>query len=192
MELLVVIVIIAVLAGLLAPQISEMLNERDRLKTMELMTKLQTAISSFETEYNRLPVDAASSASGEDTEVLTDGSTPLVDTLMGLPPEDGGANWNPKGVPYAEFRPAQNGRHGVDVSSRPHRLLDPWGNPFHLVFDTNGDQRVMNPDAQNQDPRIAQPGGRPAGGFLSTRVAIFSRGRDGMPHTGDDIALWRP
>lgn len=191
MELLVVILIIAILAGFLFPQISEMMKQKTVLQTMEIVSKLKSGISSFLTEYNRLPSDPAASTGGEDVEVLTDGSTPFVDALLGIPAEEGGANWNPKGVVCAEFALAHNDRNGLITTTRPYKLHDMWGKPFHILLDLNGDHQVKNPDAQNSEPKVAQPNGKPAGEFLPTDAAIFSSGPDGIPQTGDDIVSWR-
>lgn len=191
MELLVVLVIISVLAGFLVPQIIEMMKRRDALKTMDLITKLKTGISSFHTEYNRLPVEQGISSDGEDTVVLTDGSTPFIDALTGIPAQDGGANWNPKNLVCIEFPMAQSDRNGLVNTTRPYKLHDMWGKPFHILFDTNGDHQVSNPDTENSDSRISQPGGKPAGKFIATDVLVFSSGKDGVPHTADDIASWR-
>ncbi|MBL9132426.1 MAG: type II secretion system protein, partial [Verrucomicrobiaceae bacterium] len=184
MELLVVILIISILAGFLVPQIIEMMKQKDILKTSELIVKLKTGISSFQTEYNRLPADSGPPV---DTEVLTDGSTPLIDVLMGIPPHDPSANWNPKGTIFAEFPLAKNERNGLVTTGRPYKLHDVWGNPFHILLDLDGDHQVPNPDASNSDPKIATPGGKPASATLPTDNAIFSAGKDGVPHTGDDI-----
>lgn len=191
MELLVVILIIAILAGFLFPQLSEMIKQKNVLKTVDLVTKLKTGVSSFKTEYNRLPADPAASTGGEDVELLTDGSTAFVDALLAVPAEEGGANWNPKGIVCAEFALAHNDRNGLITAARPYKLHDMWGKPFHVLLDLNGDHQVNNPDAQNSDPKLAQPNGAPAGEFLPTDAAIFSSGPDGIPHTGDDIVSWR-
>ena len=191
LELLVVILIIAILAGFLLPQITEMNRQKNILKTMDLVTKLKTGVSSFKTEYNRLPIDPSVSTGGEDLEVLTDGSTAFVDALLGIPAEEGGENWNPKGIAHAEFAYAHNDRHGIVTVTRPSKLHDMWGKPFHILLDTNGDHQVKNPDVQNSSTKYAQPNGKPAGEFLSTDAVIFSSGPDGIPYTADDIVSWR-
>ena len=191
LELLVVILVIAVLAAFLVPQVTEGVKQAINLKTVDLVTKLKTGISSFKTEYHRLPVDPSVSTGGEDLEVLTDGSTAFVDALLGIPAEEGGANWNPKGVVCAEFALAKNDRNGLATTTRPYKLHDMWGKPFHILLDTSGDHQVKNPDTQNSDSKVAQPNGKPAGEFLPTDAAIFSSGPDGIPYTGDDIVSWR-
>lgn len=191
MELLVVIIIIAILAGFLVPQITEMMRQKEALLAKNLISGLQAGIRAFEAENNRLPVDPASTGGGKDAEVLTDGSTPILDALLGLPAAGGGADWNPKGTRFAEFSNATNNRGGLVITGRPYQLRDPWGNPFHVLFDLDGDHRVKNPDATNSDAKFSRPGGAPVDPFLPTEVAIFSLGRDGQPYTADDVVSWR-
>lgn len=185
-EILVVIVIIAVLASLIASQVIRMIDDGNRLKTREMMTSLKTGITGFVADYGRLPLDEV-----KEEEYLTEGSSSLVDAVTGIVPEGGGVNLNPRGTKFAEFRPAQNGRHGLVADSRPLKLHDMWGNPFRVLLDANGDHQIKNPDAQNSDPRLSQPGGKPAPEHLVLDVAIYSCGKDGLPLTGDDIASWR-
>lgn len=186
-ELLVVIVIISVLASLIASQVSKMIDDGNRLKTRAIVVDLKTGISSYRTEYGRFPLENLT----DEKEWLTDGSNTLIDTLLGQPVEGGAVNLNPKGIRFNEFPTAKNDRHGLISQPRPSRLVDMWGNPFRVLLDVNGNNQVMNPDAQNSDPQIAQPGGKPAPEFLMLDIAIFSCGKDGKPSTADDIVSWR-
>lgn len=189
MELLVVISIIAILAGLLVPQIVKVIDDGNRLKTLHLVTELTSGINNYRTEYNRFPLSIQSNGTEDAAEILTDGSTSLIDGLLGLP-DEAATQLNPKGEKYASFNQSKNDRHGL-AGGQPFKLHDMWGQPLHILFDTNGDNRVTNPDTSNADPKISQPGGKPANEFLAVSVAIFSSGKDGIPNTGDDIVTWR-
>ncbi|MBK8091344.1 MAG: prepilin-type N-terminal cleavage/methylation domain-containing protein [Verrucomicrobiaceae bacterium] len=190
-EILVVIVIISVLASILVPQVVRVIHEGHVLKTQALMQELKNGIGSFHTDYGRLPLAEAPPAD-EDMELLTDGSTPLIDALMGLPATEGEqAALNPKGTRFSEFSIAKNERDGVVNTARPHKLHDYWGHPLRVLLDTSGDHQIKNPDTQNTDPAISQPGGKPAGEFLSLDLAIYSVGKDGVAFTADDVTSWR-
>ena len=186
-ELLAVIVIISVLASLIASQVSKMIDDGNRLKTRAIVVDLKTGIHSYRTEYGRFPLENLT----DEKEWLTDGSNTLIDSLLGQPVEGGAVNLNPKAIRFNEFPTAKNDRHGVISQPRPSRLVDMWGNPFRVLLDVDGNNQVMNPDAQNSDPQIAQPAGKPAPEFLMLDMAIFSCGKDGKPSTADDIVSWR-
>lgn len=186
-ELLVVITIIAILASLAATQIPKLIDDANRVKVLKEVMELKSGIDAYQLDYNRFPID--SNTNGEDTpELLTDGSNALVDALMGIPPAtNGGTVLSPKHVQYSTFPTAKNDRHGLVGSTRPYKLNDMWGQPYHILLDTNGDNQVKNPDIQNTDPKISQNQAE----HLATKSAVYSSGKDKTPHTSDDIVSWR-
>jgi prepilin-type N-terminal cleavage/methylation domain-containing protein len=186
-ELLVVITIIAILASLAATQIPKLIDDANRVKVLKEVMELKSGIDAYQLDYNRFPID--SNTNGEDTpELLTDGSNALVDALMGIPPAtNGGTVLSPKYVQYSTFPTAKNDRHGLVGSTRPYKLNDMWGQPYHILLDTNGDNQVKNPDIQNTDPKISQNQAE----HLATKSAVYSSGKDKTPHTSDDIVSWR-
>lgn len=189
-ELLVVITIIAILASLAGAQIIKVIDDGNRVKVVALMMELKTGINAYQLDYTRFPIDSSSaSGNGEDVaELLTDGSNPLVDALMGIPPATkGGTDLNPKRTPFSTFPTAKNDRHGLVGTTRPYKLNDMWGQPYRILLDTNGDNQVKNPDTTNADPKISQN----QAAHLATKVAVYSSGKDKTPHTADDIVSWR-
>ncbi|MFC5456344.1 prepilin-type N-terminal cleavage/methylation domain-containing protein [Prosthecobacter fluviatilis] len=190
-ELLITITIIAILASLTAAGVTQLIDKANNLKVRTVLMDLKTGIETYQTDYNRYPVSAGfTGANGEDApELLTDGSNPLVDTLMGIPPASGGtADLNPKRTQFATFNPANNGRHGLVGAARPYKLTDMYGQPYHILLDTNGDNQVKNPDAANTDPKIST--GQAA--HLPLKIAVYSSGKDQIPGTSDDVTSWRP
>lgn len=186
-EMLFVIVIISVLSSLIASQVIKILDDGNRLKTRALVLELKQSIASFWTDYGRLPLADAK----DDQEWFTDGSNPIVDSVLGLPAETGAVNLNPRGTKFANFPPAKNQRHGLLNESRPLKLHDMWGRPLRVILDADGDHQVPNPDALSSDPTIALPGGKPVSPFLILDMVIYSCGKDGLPHTADDVVSWR-
>jgi prepilin-type N-terminal cleavage/methylation domain-containing protein len=203
-ELLVVITIIAVLAGLVMSQGPKMMEEARKLEVRNVIISVTTGIRNYQVEYNRFPIDPAlaSSGGGDDAQpVLTDQNSTLVDTLMGdaarAPGSTGGGggpgtiNLNPKGIEFVTFKVAKNGVNGLVGTQSPYSLLDMWGSPLVVLLDTNLDRKLVNPDIQNQDPKISQNQASPPPQFLPTDVAVYSTGKDRIQMTGDDIVSWR-
>ena len=163
------------------------------MKVRAVLNDIKSGVENYQADYGRYPLDSnALGANGEDmAELLTDGSNSLIDTLMGLPPGSSGggsSDQNPKRTQFAQFQPANNGRHGFVGPARPYKLNDMWGQPYHILIDTNGDNQVKNPDASNTDPKISQN----QSSHLPSKVVVFSSGKDQTPRTGDDITSWRP
>jgi prepilin-type N-terminal cleavage/methylation domain-containing protein len=187
-ELLVVITVIAILVSLAGAQIIKVIDDGNRVKVLKEVMELKSGIDAYQLDYNRFPMDSNAGNADEAPEVLTDGSNALVDALMGIPPAtNGGTDLNPKRTPFSNFPMAKNDRHGLVGTTRPYKLNDMWGQPYHILLDTNGDNQVKNPDAINADPKIAQN----KAAFLVVKSAVFSCGKDKTPHTADDIVSWR-
>ncbi len=189
-ELLVVITLIAILASLAAAQIIKVIDDANRVKVLAVVMELKSGIDAYQLDYNRFPIDLnTASGNGEDAPaMLTDGRNACVDALMGIPPAtNGGTDLNPKRTPFSNFSTAKNDRHGLVGTARPYKLHDMWGQPYHILLDTNGDNQVKNPDAANADPKIAQN----QAASLVAKSAVYSCGKDKTPLTADDIVSWR-
>ena len=181
-ELLVVIGIIAVLASLAFPVTQSVLQRAYKLKAQATVKDIQVAINSYVTEYNRLPQQG-----NAETPVMTDQSSNLVSVLMGEDSSAGQNSLNPRGIVFLNVNMAKNNRGGLVDNGGQLSLLDNWGNPYYVLMDGNYDNKVTNPDLQNQDQNVSQ-GAPPE---LRTRVAVFSLGPDGQQGTKDDIVSWR-
>jgi prepilin-type N-terminal cleavage/methylation domain-containing protein len=187
-ELLVVITIIAILASLAATQIPKLIDDANRMKVLKEVLELKSGIDAYHLAYSRFPIEPGS-AGGNDNdgpELLTDGTNPLVDALLGIPPASG-TDLNPKRTPFSQFPTAKNDRHGLVGATRPSKLHDMWGQPYRILLDVNGDNQVKNPDIANSAPKISQD----QAAHVVAKSAVFSSGKDQMPLTADDIVSWR-
>lgn len=185
--MLVVVTIIALLSALAAVQVNRVIIDAHAAQTLTVALELKNGISNYQLDYNRLPLQASTPGGEDMPEFLTDGSNPIVDTLLGVPPAPGAPDLNPLRTVYAQFKPAQGNRNGIVGTDVPRRFNDRWGQPFHILLDTNGDNQVKNPDLASSDPKISQ--GQPE--YLPMQVAVYSPGQDRIPHSKDDIASWR-
>lgn len=201
-ELLVVVVIIGILAGLVMSQANKVMEDSRRLQVQNVLKDLRVAIGNYQVDYNRYPVNPnllSSGGEGQDVPPIpTDESSGIVDALMasassssGGSGGSGSTNLNPRDIKYIDLPLARNGAFGIVNAQPPYRLTDLWAQPYHILLDTNGDKQVNNPDVANSDPKISQNPISPPPPKLPTEIAIYSHGRDKMPQTKDDIVSWR-
>ncbi|MGA0334382.1 MAG: type II secretion system protein, partial [Kiritimatiellia bacterium] len=99
-EMLVVIAIIALLAGLLFPAVSSALNTAKKAKAQTAAQNIETAVMVYSNEYNgRLPIEAAGYSVAE----TTDDSKNILIVLMNLNTGvNSGYELNPKRITFLE------------------------------------------------------------------------------------------
>jgi prepilin-type N-terminal cleavage/methylation domain-containing protein len=164
-ELLVVISIIAVLAGLLLPVLAGMKKKAKIAVARSEMSNLATAIKAYEAEYNRFPMS-------KNTETLAMTGSPAVslngDVTIGLPPVPGTPGDNSEVIkilldvddspnPTAvNPKHARNPRNLVTFHGKPasdstlpgvgpdYIYRDPWANPYIITMDLNDDNKCTD------------------------------------------------
>lgn len=134
LELLIVITIIAVLAGLTIPVAGILLEKAKQNKARSMAHTIVIAIENYAAEYNRLPNpnNLTADATLESTEA--DG---LLKILMG---ED--TTKNPRGGRYLTPALAKNNLDGLTMAGD---IVDPWGQVYHITLDFDGDHKISNP-----------------------------------------------
>lgn len=159
-EMLTVIAIIAVLAGMLFPAIRSALLRAEIAKAQQAVNGLASAIRAYHTEYGKWPIGypppATPPAPYEDFVVdanmiaLLSGRdvgapppppapTPIIDPLGPLIASSLGAAFqrNPRGIVFLEFKKTDINANGYYV--------DPWGSPYHFRLDVNYQNQVDTP-----------------------------------------------
>lgn len=174
-ELLIVVGIIALLAGMAVPAGNMVMRKARALQAKAAMSGLVIAIKGYQTEYNRYPMAAGKTA---DTTINTSAAEGV--ELLAVLLANDAAN-NPRQVKFYDPSPAKNGTNGYD--STAGTLMDPWGNGYSILIDYDQDGKVANP----------YPGGGGAADIASG-ILIFSPGPnktiDDTPTKTDDIKSW--
>jgi len=180
LEILIVISIIAVLAALAIPAVQGVYAKARVTESKTAIHGVANGLKQYQVDYGRFPMPA-----GQATENLLDldSGSAVLKVLLGENPQ----RLNPKAERYIEPKIGKAGAGGLIGAGDDYSLVDPWGQPYHVVLDLNYDGRLANPDAQNEDAEIAGE----ALAQLPVSVLVFSSGPDKKLYTRDDVVSWR-
>lgn len=164
-EMLVVIAIIAILAGFLFPAIGKSLRTAKRNTAAAEAKSIAGAIHMFYEEYGYFPVpetmeqgvaDGIEQSSQDPTVADADFSKEVIKILMG-----GDTKMNPKGKVYLDSdTPIVNGEY-----------LDPWGNQYCMKFDLDFNGKIQFFSGTK---------------MYNKSVIVYSKGRDGEMNPHED------
>ncbi|MCX7009580.1 MAG: type II secretion system protein [Kiritimatiellaeota bacterium] len=208
-ELLVVIVIIAILAGLLLPAVIGGIKKGDITQAQSECRLLETAMMSYLQDYGKFPgqFDDGSGGGNADYHIYQEyddlfrilrgtNDSGSVKDLLGLPGCSNWKNQNPRRNVYLTINEksiatnAPSGQKNWDPAGKVKTkaevgdLSDPWGNRYVVVADWNNDGKVWADD-ENASARILR------------RIAVWSWGPDptavGIPSTTNTshIRTWK-
>ncbi len=166
LEMLVVITIIGILATILIPTGSHVIQYMRKVQTENLAVNLRNGISTYSSQYNRLPF--SDRAGGGDLMLTTEETSGLIDVLLSAPSDPDAMKYNPRRVTFIGGEHAKTPQsRGIVPVGNDFRLNDSWGEPFLVYLDTN------------QDDRIEVPNPRGSGTItLFQPVAVISTGPD--------------
>ncbi len=178
-ELLVVITLIGILTSLAFSAYRGAVIRGRNLVAQAAVKNVTLAVQNYVADYNRMPVRSAS-----EEEIDLSAGSPLMKVLLG----ENVDRLNSKGTRFLpDQQMGKNGAGGLVGSDGQWALVDPWGTPYRVRMDADWDQRVSNPDAQNEDPAIATT----APSWLPLSVICYSAGADKKSGTRDDVVSWR-
>jgi len=179
MELLVVITIIGILAAISFPAANGVLKKAKKTNAQKMALSVQTAISTYYTEYSRYPISKGSG--GGDTEVPSDSE--LMDVLLGAD-NDTGKKYNPRRIVFFAGKKAKPGQNGpinglATNGDGGGDLYDPWGELFYVILDTDYNHRV---EAESRDGAMED---------VPQSVVVWSTGPDGSASQRKDwVTTW--
>ena len=143
LELLVVITIIIVLAGLLFPVAQSILERAKKVQAKNDLIQIVTAVNAFYTEYGKYPLTTTTST---DTNY---GTTISNDKLFNELRNSGAVTDNTRGIVFMNPPNAKdsiNPRSGIaGTGPTAGQYFDPWGSPYFVRVDTDYDNQLDNP-----------------------------------------------
>jgi prepilin-type N-terminal cleavage/methylation domain-containing protein len=192
-ELLVVITIIVALAGVAFVTAQKAMNTARERQSQKDCADLALSINNFISEHQGvLPVDALADLS-EDKAISTDVDDPanMISILMDRERGSEQDHVNRTGKKYVSAQIVDERRGGLYIEGRQMGLYDPWGKPYYVILDVNGDEEIKDPTAKkNQDKPIF------------SRVIVYGTGLDGAgsqkdhkiqdpEYNADNIYSWK-
>lgn len=130
-ELLIVIAIIAILAGLAFPAVQGALESGKKAQARNDVHQLAAAIKAFQLEYGRLPSTATDSDQAGDNPAI-------ISALIASNP-----SINPRNIIFFEPKIARAGKNGLDQADG-NKYKDPWGNAYSFILDTDYNNKITN------------------------------------------------
>jgi prepilin-type N-terminal cleavage/methylation domain-containing protein len=163
-EVLVVIGIIALLAGMLLGGLNAVRRRARKANARSAVDQIATAWTAYYVDYKHFP-DVGPGSSFKLKEMNEDAVHILHGNydLSEYPNHTHYQEKNPRGTAYMEFHEAHTGGFN-----------DPWGNMYQLALDEEPYDNEVNA----------------AGESLKRNVAVWSMGPDGTSGTADDVRSW--
>jgi len=182
-ELLLVIVIIVILAGLTFPVFQGVLERAKKLQAKNDLTQIVTAVNAFYTEYGRYPTSATTDATAT---YGPGGSTTENGGLFNELRATGLFTLNTRQIVFIsppDAKDQNNSRSGIKTSTGGY--YDPWATEYAVAMDADYNNQIANPYTSNAG---ATPN-------LQSGVIAWSLGKDRVKGTdfkaSDDVISWQ-
>lgn len=161
-------------AVLIYPAVAPPPKPAKQARAKSICVSLVVGVSQFQAEYGVYPDFGAKG----DTKFITVPNDKLMDLLRANPKRP--FPQNVRKIPFFVYKDAKRitGKW-CDGYAPSGELMDPWGNPYRIVYDTDGDGQVTA-----------------RGEVVKAGVAVYSIGKDGVEGPGrhapsDDVLSWR-
>jgi type II secretory pathway pseudopilin PulG len=206
-EMLTVIAVIGILAGMLLPVLGKARERAKIAKAQTAINGLATAFKAYYTEYGKWPIAYAAPAaedfivdhnviallSGQDPSSATyllPGPNPVarIDASQGGGPPGGSTygpsvaivQGNPRQIVFLEFKQSDILKNAsIDPNAYGAYFADPWGKPYHFRLDVTYANQIQDPLL----PAVACPGNN----CITAGFLIWSLGPDGYYDQGDTV-----
>lgn len=201
-ELLIVISIIAILAGLLLPAIGKVKDKAKKVKAKAMANTLVIAIKSYESTYGLLPWGGSTDIIWFDYSSKSTNDSKNYDTLIQIltktritdNTKSDVADPDPADTDPAVNKTLAGNTRNIRFLDPPsdfstNGYLDPWGNRFGIALDLDYDNKVTLPSSPTQDVQgtsfVWSFGSPPSGSSIS----VNKFGSNTSPDT--NVASWK-
>jgi len=190
LELMVVIAIVAVLAGLMFPAVQSVLERAKKVQAKNDLTQIVTAVNAFYTEYGRYPlpstVTADSSATYGPNESTAENGN-LMKELRGT-----SSTLNTRQIVFInppDARDQTNPRSGTKTTTSGY--YDPWGTEYAIAMDANYDNQITPNPYGNNNGAGASPLRQGAIAWSLGKDKKAGKNGDGKFTNSDDVISWQ-
>jgi prepilin-type N-terminal cleavage/methylation domain-containing protein len=174
-ELLVVIMIILVLAGLGTGAYLGVLEKARRVTSQASATNIASAVEAFYSEYDLMPAPASGAPDEDSDPGLKTDATDGIDvlTVLARMEDDNDDMQNERKLLFLGVKEAENSKGGIVYNTAGDEikgLYDSWGMPFYIVLDYDYDSTLdftVDTSAYNYDVKLN-----------NKHVAVYSLGTD--------------
>ena len=163
-EILLVITIIGILAGLLLPAISKAILKAKVVKAKTEAKSIAVALKAYFTEYNKWPNAVPA---GADYTWPSGDNSGIISILRGTNPSE-----NPRLIVFLE--PSRFG-----TGAQANSFVDPWNQPYIIAVDGDFDNRVSFSPSNAYTPAVGQ------------NAAAYSLGPPAPNTVTDCICSWQ-
>jgi prepilin-type N-terminal cleavage/methylation domain-containing protein len=192
-ELLVVITIIAVLAGAGFAAGNSAIQKAKKTTALATCTALESAVNNFYTEYGAMPTTVSTDGETDAPPLDTTSDIEFLKILLGAPEADS-PPINSRAIKFLSVKEGKyisdtKGMNGLVYKKDGKTIIglfDPWGGSYKVMMDTGYDEKIMGVKPKGAKSNVPPLNGR--------RAAAWSDGADGVdPKIGtavDDVVTW--
>src|SRR5438477_2768720 len=205
-ELLTIMVVIAILAGLLFPAFTTVMERARKTQAKNDLTQIVTAVNAFYTEYGKYPTSATGTDSCYAWQVFNPTFAPFNAALFNElractasgPTCSAAATLNTRQIVYISppiVKDPTNPKSGIcstgGNAANVGKFYDPWGFQYNVEIDSNYDNTVRNPYvALNGSGAGPDPVGQ---GVIAWSVGpdSFVGSNNNIYTNSDDVISWQ-
>jgi prepilin-type N-terminal cleavage/methylation domain-containing protein len=190
LELMVVMAIIVVMAGLLFPAVQSVLERAKKVQAKNDLTQIVTAVNAFYTEYGKYPLPSSVTADSSATYGPGGSSTENGDFMKELRGITNSINTrqivfiNPP-----DAKDQTNPRSGSKITTAGY--YDPWGTEYAIAMDADYDNQITPNPYGNSNGAGASPLRQGAIAWSLGRDNKLGTNGDGKFTTSDDVISWQ-
>jgi prepilin-type N-terminal cleavage/methylation domain-containing protein len=190
LELMVVIAIVVVLAGLLFPAVQSVLERAKKVQAKNDLTQIVTAVNAFYTEYGRYPLPSTVTTDSSATYGPNGSSVENGDLMKEL--RGTSTTINTRQIVFIsppDARDQTNPRSGTKTTTSGY--YDPWGTEYAIALDADYDNQITPNPYGNNNGAGASPLRQGAIAWCLGKDKKLGNNGDGNFTNSDDVISWQ-